>query len=93
MFKIPRPNVIESDEGFSVEVIGRTGLLYTEGTKILHVDSKVLAGLADLGIYQNSIKSWDATYQHELIDENKRAAIVDNTRRVFHFRGVEIEVL
>ena len=33
MFKIARTNVIESDAGFSVEVLGRTGLLYTEGLK------------------------------------------------------------
>jgi hypothetical protein len=42
MFTIPRNNVIESDEGFSVEVLGRTGLLYTEGARSLQIDSEIL---------------------------------------------------
>jgi hypothetical protein len=57
MFEIPRVNVIQSDEGFSVEVLGRTGLLYTEGSKSLHIDSEVLVGPTDLLVYTNSIRS------------------------------------
>lgn len=93
MFKIPRPNVIESDEGFSVEVLGRTEFLYTESPRRLQIDSELLAVPSALLIYQKSINSWEPPYQHELIDENKRAAIVDNIRRAFRFRGVELEVL
>ena len=44
MFKEIRTNVVESDEGFSVEVLGRTGIKYTEGSKTLIVDSEVLLG-------------------------------------------------
>ena len=93
MFKIPQPNVIESDEGFSVEVLGRTGLLYTEGAKKLKVDSELLAGPSGLGIYRNSIKAWEPPHENELIEASQRDAIVDNIRRAFHFRGLEIQVL
>jgi hypothetical protein len=41
MFKIPRVNVIESDEGFSVEV-KMTRLLYSEGLKRLYMSSEIL---------------------------------------------------
>ena len=93
MFKIPRPNVIESDEGFSVEVLGRTGLLYTEGSRKLHVNSEILAGSSGLVMYKNSIRSWDTPHDHQLIDESKRDAIVDNIQRAFRFDGLEIQVL
>jgi hypothetical protein len=93
MFKIPRPNVIESDEGFSVEVLGRTGLLYTEGAKKLKVDSELLAGPSGLGIYRNSIKAWEPPHENELIEASQRDAIVDNIRRAFRFDGFEIQVL
>ena len=93
MFTIPRINIIESDEGFSVEVLGRAGLLYIEGTKKLEVDSEVLAGPSGIVIYQNSIKSWNPPYDNELIDENERNRIVDNIRRAFRFQGFEIQVL
>ena len=42
MFKIPKVNVIESDEGFSVTV-EMTRLAYTEGFKKLYIDSEILA--------------------------------------------------
>jgi hypothetical protein len=93
MFKMSRPNVIESDEGFSVEVLGRTGLLYTERAKKLHVDSEVLAGPSGLVIYRDSITTWEPPHTDELIDESKRAAIVDNIRRAFRSDGLEIQVL
>ena len=42
MFTIPRVNVIESDEGFSVEVIGRDEIKYTEDKKSLIIESEFL---------------------------------------------------
>lgn len=93
MFVIPRPNVIQSDEGFSVEVLGRTGLLYTESSRQLHIDSEVLAGPSGLLIYEASIKSWNPPHEREIIDGAKRESIVENIRRAFRFRGFEIEVI
>jgi hypothetical protein len=93
MFKRPQTNVIQSDEGFSVEVLGRTGLRYTEGLKTLFIDSEILNGPSGLGIYTSSIRSWDPPYDNEVIDDAKRAAIVDNVRRAFRFRGLEIDVM
>lgn len=78
MFDIPRPNVIESDEGFSVEVLGMTGLVYTEGLRSHHVDSEVIAGPHGLMIYSSSIRVWNAPHAGEIIDEARRDAIVEN---------------
>ena len=89
-----RSNIIQSDEGFSVEVLGLTGLRYTEGPKTLFIDSELLAaGPFLLGMYSGSIKSWDPPYDNEIIDESKRAAIVDNVRRAFRSEGFEIDVI
>jgi hypothetical protein len=92
MFKIPRVNVIESDEGFSVEVLGLTGLLYTEGKKMIHMDSEVIALPKGLMIYRGSIKKWDDPYSSEPIDDKKRQMIVENIQRAFRFRGFEIDI-
>lgn len=92
MFKIPKTNVIESDEGFSVEVLGQTGVLYSEGRRTLKVDSEVLAGPAGLVIYTDSITRWAPPDDGQLVDASKRQAIVENIRRAFRFRGLEIEV-
>jgi hypothetical protein len=93
MFKSTKRNVIESDEGFSVEVLGRTGLLYTEGARKLRVDSELLAGPPGLAIYRSSIRAWEPPHQNDPLDESRRAAILDNIRRALEFEGVEIALL
>ncbi len=42
LFSIPRVNFIESDEGFSVETLGRTGLRAVEGDRTMCVNSEIL---------------------------------------------------
>lgn len=92
MFFIPRVNVIESDAGFSVEVLGRTGLCYREGDRNLKVDSEVLMGPTGMVIDASSIRAWTAPHEKELIDDGRRRQIVENIQAAFHFRGFEIEV-
>ncbi len=93
MFKETKTNVVESDEGFSVEVLGRTGIKYTEGEKTMFVDSEVLSGPHAMAIYKKSIKNWQ-TPNCEPICDTKRDKIVENIRRAFLFVwGVEIEIM
>jgi hypothetical protein len=92
MFKIPRANVIESDHGFSVEVLGRTGLRYIEQNKSMKVDSEVLAGPSGLVLYTDSIKRWDAPHEKEPVNEKMKQRITENIREAFRFRGLEIQV-
>jgi len=58
MFIIPRTNVIESDEGFSIEVLGRTGMMYGKHGKTLFIDSEVLAPGKGIAIFSDSIRDW-----------------------------------
>ena len=84
--------MIESDEGFSVEVLGRTGLRYTRGPMTMHVDSEVLVHPSVMVIYPTSIKRWDPPHAAEVIDDATRQSIVENIRRAFRFREIEIDV-
>ncbi len=93
MFTIPRTNVIESDEGFTVEVLGRTGLLHTQSGKSLRVYSEILTGPHGLVLYTDSISRWMPPYAGEIIDDHECAAIIENIRRAFLFQGYEIEVI
>ena len=91
MFKEPRVNVIESDEGFSVEVLGRTGLLYTDGSKSIHIDSEVLNARA-IAIIEKSIRAWNPPNENETIEDNKLNEIIANIKRAFDFKNVQIYV-
>jgi len=93
VFTIPRVNVIQSNDGYSVEVLGLVGVLYVEGSKSVHIDSEVLHGTSGLVIYKGSIRNWDSPYDNEIIDERKRDAIVENIRCAFRFRGFEIAII
>jgi hypothetical protein len=92
MFRIPRVNVIESDEGFSVEV-EMTRILYAEGEKRLYMYSKMQASPGKFVIYKKSINKWEPPDEDELIDENKRDAIIENIRRAFRFKREWLDVL
>jgi hypothetical protein len=82
-------NVIESDEGFSVEVLGRTGLKYTEGDDEFFVDSEVLQGPAALAVFSWTVAGWA---DKQPVEAARRMRIIENIRRAFQFRGIEIEV-
>lgn len=92
MFTIPRANVIECDEGFSVEVLGRAGLHYREPPREMFIDSEVLAGPSGLVVYSGTIRGWEPPYDKEVIGEDKRRQILDNIRRAFCFRALQIQI-
>lgn len=92
MFTMPRPNVIESDEGFSVEVLGQTGIKYTEGPKEIIIDSEVLTGPSGICVYKDTIESWSDP-ENGVIGEEKKYKILNNIQRAFKYKGFEIEVI
>jgi hypothetical protein len=92
MFHIPRPNVIQSDSGFSVEVLGRTGLLYSEDARTMKIDSEVLQGPSGLVVYTDSIVKWQPPNENDEVDDMSRSRIVENIKGAFRFRGLEIQV-
>ena len=93
MFFIPRVNVIESDEGFSVEVLGRTGIEYREGAKTMFVDSEVPASGHGIAIFRNSITGWNDPHHGEALSEQKKGEIVDNISRAIRFRQEPVDIL
>jgi hypothetical protein len=92
MFSEPRINVIESDEGFSVEVLDRLTVRYTEGPRTMVINAEVLVGEPAIAIHTTSMKRWDPPYDGEIIDKAARDRMVDNIRRAFRFTGHEIAV-
>lgn len=90
-FSEPRPNVIESTEGFSVEVLGRTGMRYTEGARSIWIDSEVLAKDWGIAMFKESIRFWEGLDPGEVSAED-RDRIADNVKRAFEACGYELEV-
>jgi hypothetical protein len=94
MFSTPRPNLYESSDGFSVEVLGRTGLTYREASgREMFVDSEVLPGPAGMLVYRGTISQWKSPHNGEVINDAERERILQNIREAFRFQGFEIEVI
>jgi len=86
-------NVIESDSGYRVEVLGRTGLRYTEGDRTMVIDSEILASVAGMALWQSSIERWEPPNNAVLIDEGERRRIVENIRAAFEAKDYELDVI
>jgi hypothetical protein len=52
MFTSPRANFYESSDGFSVELLGRTGFRYREAGRQMFVDSEVLTEVSGMAVYR-----------------------------------------
>ena len=93
MFTSPRPNLYESSDGFSVEVLGRTGLRYRERGRQMFVDSEVLTGPSGMALYKDTIEKWDSPHEDVAMTDSDRARILNNIRDAFRFQGFDITVI
>jgi len=93
MVTVPRPNLYLSSEGFSVEVLGRTGLCYCDRGRQVFVDSEILMPPAGIVIYRDSILGWQSPHSGTAIDDAEREQIVRNIVDVLGSQGVEVQVI
>ncbi len=92
-FSTPQVNVIKSDLGFAVEVLGQTGIRYTEGEKSIFIDSEALAKPGAIALYASSIKRWEPPHETDELESSDRDRIIENIRRAFKFKGHTLEVI
>jgi len=90
-FSEPEPNVIESSRGFSVKVLGRTGMRYTEGARSVWIDSEVLAKPRAIALSKSSIRTWEGPEPEE-IAAGERNRIAQDIKRAFEACGYELDI-
>ena len=92
-FHFPKVNVIESSEGFAVEVLGRTGLRYTEVGHDLFVDSEVLAAGLGMLVIANSVRNWGSPPRdHTDLELFERVRIIENIQRAGTSQGQPVDI-
>jgi len=90
-FSEPEPNLIESNAGFSIKVLGRTGLRYIEGDRSVWIDSEVLAKPDAMAMFKDSIKLWEGEDAGP-VSAADRDRITNNVKRAFEFCGYELQI-
>ena len=81
----PDTNLFVSDSGFSVEVLGRSGMLYREGERVMRVESEIGAPGSGMAIWAKSIKAWRAPFDKEPMTDEKRESIIRNISEAIAF--------
>lgn len=90
-FSVPRVNVVESDSGFAVEVLGRTGIRYTEGEKTMLIDSEVLA-TAGIAVRASAINRWDPPHDRDEVPAGERRRIIENILDALAYTGGQLQI-
>jgi hypothetical protein len=93
-FSEPEPNVIESSAGFSVRVLGLTGMRYTEGDRSVYMDSEVLAkpGPGAIALFKDRMRPWGSPPGSARLSEDESDRIANNVKRAFEACGYELQV-
>jgi hypothetical protein len=82
------PNVIASDEGFYVEMVGWAGLKYSSlGNTILVNSEFSVSDYKKIMVVFSDIKKWDSGTP---IDEQARKKIEDNITKALIWNGLEV---
>jgi len=82
--------VVFQGNGFGVQIPGRAGLLYTEGSRTMRVSGEMLMGAVDFVIYRSSLGKWDDS--NETANEVERARILGNIVDLLRRNGLVVEV-
>jgi hypothetical protein len=92
-FFTPRPNVVQSEDGYSVEVIPRTTIRYTEGNRTMVIGSEPLVPAGAMALYTHQMHGWDPPHDREPLDSRERTRIIEHIRAAFDFMGWTLEVV
>src|SRR4051794_17895141 len=90
-FTEPEPNVITSTEGYSVRVLGQTGMRYSEGERSVWIDSEVLAEPDSIVINPTTMRAWEGP-NPEPVKASDRARVVANIKRAFDACDYKLQV-
>ena len=93
MFRMPKPNMIESDAGFSVEHVQVNKLAYREGDRqvtctLEYYGGGPLVGIVYLAEYSDC---WDPPFETVRISDEGWRQIGNNIREAYRSQGLDIE--
>lgn len=77
-------------DGFSVTLLGRSGLRYCEGDRTMHIDGEMLVGPPHgFVVYTNTIGRWEGA--EEPVGDDEKRRIIANLAAAFRFEGLAVD--
>ena len=92
MVTIPtsNPNLYESSEGFSLQIVFPYRLIYREFDREMFIFVEPLAGEEPFAVYLESMSNWQPPYHSESITNEDRMRIGENIRKIFDIPDVKL---
>lgn len=87
------PNLYRSPGGFSVEVLGRTGLRYREEGRSYFVDAEILAPPGGIMVYGSSVLHEVALATPVQVSEPIRERVLSNILALLTSRGIRVDLV
>jgi [ribosomal protein S5]-alanine N-acetyltransferase len=81
-------NVIESDKGFCVEILGKTSLKYIQNNKFTLIRFEITPTTNTLNIIENSVTQWSSG---EPVDDETRRKVVFNVAKALTWDGKKVQ--
>jgi hypothetical protein len=82
-----------SDSGFSVEPLGRTGLWYREGERLMYVYCEINGPGMGISVWPKTIQAWKPPFDGENITEADRERILANIGEAIAFTKQPLVVI
>lgn len=94
MFHLSPGNVnrVESDEGFSVEIVGRLVLAYFEGERKLLAAVEPAVNPTGFILYARTIKAWEPPFASEPLSHEDAERILARIEEAMAFRKLPVLV-
>ena len=94
MFSEPKINVIDSDDGFTIEIHGINNLEYREGdtSVFMWVEMAQKDGKFCVEIVRDSIRYWSSPRDSRPVTEKDRIMIVERIRAALNWKDTEVIV-
>ena len=87
-FSYPRPNLIVSRDGFSVEVRGRDTLWYVEADQKVDLFAEQIGGdVPAIIVRRGDVRAWQTAQGESAISEAERVRILANIGDAFSWKG------
>jgi hypothetical protein len=81
---------VQSDEGFSLQFVGRFSAEYREGSKVMEVaiEDGFLGGKPCVNVSRGAFRSWRG--DSAALSQDDQGRIADNFRRACEFQGLSV---
>jgi len=81
---------VQSDEGFTLQFVGRFTAEYREGSKVMEVEIEdgFLNGKPAVNVSRGAFKSWRG--DSSVLSQDVQSRIADNFRRACEFQGLSV---